>query len=106
MVEVRRALLLLTLAGCNDFYGLEPTTVLDLEPPPCATVQFGVPLQLDEFRGGDTEFDGQLSTDGNELWFVKSTLINNGESRDLLYRTCAVRTASLPCRPSRSISPA
>ena len=86
MVEVRRALLLLTLAGCNEFYGLEPTTIRDLEPPACATVQFGAPVQLEEFREGVTELDPQLSTDGTELWLVITTLTSGG-NRDLLYRT-------------------
>jgi hypothetical protein len=86
MVEVRRALLLLTF-GCNELYGLDSTTVRDLEPPACSTVQFGVPVHLDEFRGGFAEYDAQLSADGNELWFTSSTEIAGGGRRNLLYRT-------------------
>jgi hypothetical protein len=87
MVEVRRALLLLTLTGCNEVYGLDPTTVRDLEPPACSTVQFGVPVQLEEFRDGATEYDAQLSADGNELWFTMDTVLPDMERRNLMYRT-------------------
>ena len=85
MVEVRRAVLVLTF-GCNEVYGLDPTTVRDLEPPACSTVVFGVPMQLDEFRDGNEEYDAQLSADGSELWLVLSTPIGGGENRNLLHR--------------------
>jgi hypothetical protein len=91
MVEVRRALLLLTLAGCNDFYGLDPTTVRDLEPPPCATVQFGAPIALPEFAGDDNELDSQLSADGTELWFTSNTGAAT-ENRFMMFRATRAST--------------
>ena len=87
VADVRCAVAVLTLAACNQVYGLDPTTVRTLEPPACSTVQFSIPRVLPEFAGGDREFDPQLSGDGKELWLVMATPISGGEDRDLMYRS-------------------
>jgi hypothetical protein len=73
-----RLLGVLALAGCNSIYGLEETEPRTLEPSTCSTVVFGATRPLDEFRGGDTEFDGQLSRDGLEIWFTVGDRIHRG----------------------------
>jgi len=63
----------LALVGCNQVYGLDGTTLddpSDFEPKDCSAVRFNAPMPIAEFAGGDTEFDPQLSPDGNELWYV------------------------------------
>lgn len=96
LVEVRRAVLFLTLVGCNQVYGLDPTTArdaLDLEPPPCSSVQFGAPLELSQFSANDDgEFDPQLSADGRELWFVSNQGVAT-MNRYLLFRGVRTSTA-------------
>lgn len=91
MGDVRRVLWLLTLAGCNQVYGLDPTTVRTLEPPFCSTVQFSVPQILPEFDDDDDiEFDPQLSANGKELWFAFATPISGGGYRNQMYRSVRV----------------
>jgi hypothetical protein len=84
LVSVRSASWLLIATGCNQISGLDPTTVRDLEPPACSTVQFGSPVELDQFDDGDREVDPQLSSDGSELWYVSNT--TGTSNRYLLFR--------------------
>lgn len=81
---MRRAAFLLIGAGCNQIYGLDPTTVRDLEPPACSTVQFGSPAKLAQFDNGDREGEPQLSSDGTELWYTSNTVGTN--SKYLIFR--------------------
>jgi len=71
MDRMRCAVLALSVVGCNQIYGLDPTQVRDLEPTECSTIQFGPPMSLAQFDdNGVKEFDAQLSADGKELWFI------------------------------------
>jgi len=72
MGRMRCAVLALSLVGCNQIYGLDPTQLDDLEPPACSTVRFGPPRAIPQFVDGAAELDPQLSADGNELWFTRA----------------------------------
>ena len=75
------------VGACNQIYGLDSTRVRDLEPPPCATVQFSAPIELEQFddeHNNETEFDPQLSATGLELWYAAQPEASSGPS--LLFR--------------------
>ncbi len=62
---------LVTLAGCNELWGLDRTRVpVPVDAVGCAGRPFGAPVSLPPLLPDKAQFAPQLSSDGRELWFV------------------------------------